>query len=92
MFAVAVLDKPNAHCTGLKVTVPCMPSNRGNQQCLCLRVGRSVGMRSFMTFDPAQHARHDARCAICLFSQLVISMTFTQCLSFDNVQHHKLVF
>jgi len=30
-------DKPNAHCKGSKVTVPCEPSNHGNQ-----RVGRDL--------------------------------------------------
>jgi len=51
-----------------KVMVPCKPSNRSNQQCLHLRVGRGVGLRGSVTFDPAQRARLAARCAIHLFS------------------------
>ena len=51
------LNKLNSHCEGSQVTVPCKPSNHGNQQCLPLQLGRAVSLQGSLTFDPARHAR-----------------------------------
>jgi len=50
--------------------VPCSSSNRGNQQCLPLRVGSGLGLWGSVTFVPAKHPSHAARCTVCLFKTL----------------------